>query len=56
MMASFSDKYNTFQAEDFAEDENFVRWVKHPGNPVDGLWQEWLKANPDRLAVVEEAR
>lgn len=47
--------YSTFEAADFVLDENFFTWVKHPDEKSNAFWNEWIKANPERLHEVEEA-
>lgn len=50
--------YHTFSAQDFACDEDFLRWVKYPDRyqDLDNFWQNWLLENPQKREVVEEAR
>lgn len=52
------NRYLTFSAEDFACDEDFLRWVKYPeGDPfLDTFWQKWLRENPHKKEIIEEAR
>jgi len=51
------EKYTRFSAVDFAQDEEFVRWVKEGSrhNKLDQQWKDWLQLNPDKREVVEEA-
>lgn len=50
--------YSTYSAENFANDDDFLKWVKyserHPC--LDKFWQDWLKENPQKKEEVEEAR
>src|SRR5690349_7314181 len=50
--------YHNFTAEDLACDEDFLNWVKHPGNypHLESFWNQWLLEHPERREVVEEAR
>lgn len=46
--------YREFSVEDFVLDPFFRSWVNdRAGN---GYWEEWLAGNPDKLAIVEEAK
>jgi transmembrane sensor len=49
--------YKTFDAVQFAQDENFHRWVKSGGaNPeLEAFWQDFLHQNPEKHDAVEEA-
>lgn len=50
--------YLAFSAEDFALDEDFMRWVKYPeaDAALDSFWGHWLRENAHKREVVEEAR
>lgn len=50
--------YLTYSAEDLACDEDFLRWIKYPGNhpELDAFWKKWLQQHPYKQEVVEEAR
>jgi hypothetical protein len=50
--------YLTFSSEDFACDEDFLRWVKYPERDpyLDTFWQKWLLENPHKKEIIEEAR
>lgn len=49
-------EYADFDAEDLAQDELFVRWVKSPTPELDGKWTSWLAEHPDKAEEVKEAR
>lgn len=51
-------RYQTFSAQDFASDEDFLRWVKYPEHDpfLDKFWQNWLLENPDKREAVDDAR
>lgn len=51
-------QYLTFTAEDFACDEDFLKWVKYPGRYplLDKFWQNWLLENDHKKEVIDEAR
>lgn len=50
--------YSTFNAEDFAYDDIFLKWVKYPARYplLDKFWQNWLQENPHKKEEIEEAR
>ncbi|QJD78945.1 FecR family protein [Spirosoma rhododendri] len=49
--------YSAYTAEEFALDDLFVRWVKHPHDEEVAMhWQLWLNHNPARRHTVESAR
>ena len=50
--------YLNFSAEDFACDDDFLNWVKHPeGYPhLESFWVHWLSEHPEKQEIVEEAR
>ncbi len=50
------DKYKNFSVEDFLQDEFFNHWVKYPSQEDDGLWEKWLKNNPEKQETVEQAK
>lgn len=48
--------YAHFSVEELIMDEYFQSWVFDPSGKSDAYWQSWLDENPDKQAVVEEAR
>jgi ferric-dicitrate binding protein FerR (iron transport regulator) len=48
--------YARFSVDEFIMDEYFQSWVFDPSGKSDAYWQSWMDENPDRQAVVEEAR
>ena len=50
--------YLTFSAEDFACDEDFLKWVKYPDRypQLEAFWRNWLLENPHRKETIEDAR
>lgn len=50
------DKYNNFEVEDFAGDENFMAWVLTPNQQQNEFWTNWLQAHPEKQEHVARAR
>ncbi|SDM09572.1 ferric-dicitrate binding protein FerR, regulates iron transport through sigma-19 [Catalinimonas alkaloidigena] len=48
--------YRNFEAEDFALDASFQRWVQRPDPVSEAFWRSWMAANPDKETVIDEAR
>lgn len=49
--------YSAYSAEEFALDDLFVRWVKHPNDEeVASYWLIWLSNHPHQEETVETAR
>lgn len=50
--------YLTFSAEDFACDEDFLKWVKSPERypSLEAFWRDLVEKNPDKREVIDEAR
>lgn len=49
-------EYENYTSKDFAADEDFIKWVKHPNTELDLFWNQWLQANPSKQIIVAEAR
>lgn len=50
------DRYNDFSVEDFVWDDFFRQWTLSPTPETDGLWDDWIDANPEMLEKVEQAK
>jgi ferric-dicitrate binding protein FerR (iron transport regulator) len=50
------DKYKTYSVEDFAADQDFIRWVKSPDEHTDIRWRRWLRLHPEKQNTVTQAR
>jgi len=48
--------YRLYEIEDFAMDEDFIRWVQGSGPTDERFWNTWLAQNPTKHLVVAEAR
>lgn len=48
--------YTQYSLNDFVLDDYFIKWVKSPDPQTDAYWQNWLKDNPQKEHLVEEAR
>jgi hypothetical protein len=49
-------KYDEFDIEDFVWDTSFRQWVLTPNREINAFWQEWIKQNLDKLAMIEQAK
>ncbi len=49
-------KYNLYNADDFAKDSDFIRWVVQANEEDNSFWQTYLLQHPDKLKEVEHAR
>lgn len=50
------NKYLTYEADDFAMDDSFRRWVLENDAEQAKRWERWLTANPHKETEVEKAR
>ena len=50
------EKYKKFSVSDFLYDEYFQDWVMRPDPETDRFWEQWLKQNPEKEAIVAVAR
>jgi transmembrane sensor len=50
------DIYQTYDAEQLAADEAFIRWVQIGAAADEAAWQAWLDVYPNKRPVVAEAR
>ncbi len=48
--------YNHYEIEDFLIDESFADWVRGIRNESSEQWEEWLRQNPFKQELVNEAR
>ena len=48
--------YYYFNAEDFAADDYFKKWVNSPTPEIDAFWKEFLREYPERYYQVEEGK
>ncbi|MEL7002626.1 MAG: FecR domain-containing protein [Bacteroidota bacterium] len=51
-----SKHYRFFAVQDFALDDYFIQWVKSPSADADAFWSNWIKDNPNKKEIIEEAR
>lgn len=47
--------YRDYELNDFVTDENFIQWVKNPTGSNSYFWNNWMKENPDKKDVIDEA-
>jgi ferric-dicitrate binding protein FerR (iron transport regulator) len=50
------EQYLSFSAGDFAQDTEFLKWVKYATPSLEAKWRKWLDENPHKKEEVEEAR
>ncbi len=50
------DQYNDYTAEDFADDPSFFVWVTTPDEVSQNQWNAYLKQNPEKAPVIDEAK
>lgn len=50
------DKYSYCQAKDFVDDPYFWSWVTAPDAECNVFWENYIKENPSKRQVIEEAR
>ena len=48
--------YQKFEPIDFILDESFQDWVLSPTPTSEEFWQAWIRQNPHKEAVVQQAR
>src|SRR5689334_17363001 len=50
--------YEGYTADEFASDDDFIRWVTAPGTrpDLDRFWKEWIATHPTQMDEIEEAR
>ncbi|MBL7858606.1 MAG: FecR family protein [Cyclobacteriaceae bacterium] len=49
--------YLNFNALELAQDDQFLKWVKHPGQypEIDLFWQTWREVHPEKEYEISEA-
>lgn len=50
------NKIDKYQLEDFIQDLFFRKWVLGKLPPENQFWENWLKKNPEKRILVEEAK
>lgn len=55
-MGDNAENYMDYQSEDFAQDDVFIQWVKHPDTRSIQYWEQWLQNHPEKSDEVEKAR
>ena len=48
-------KYQSYNQDDFVQDEYFQRWVLNNDSMSNKFWENWIKENPDKKEIVEKA-
>ncbi|REA61308.1 FecR family protein [Dyadobacter luteus] len=49
-------KYDQYSLTELIRNDDFIAWVRHPDEASEARWQEFLKNNPEKRSVVEDAR
>jgi transmembrane sensor len=49
-------KYDPYSLTELIRNDDFIAWVRHPDEASEARWQEFLKNNPEKRSVVEDAR
>ncbi|MDX2250057.1 MAG: FecR domain-containing protein [Bacteroidia bacterium] len=49
------EKYKSYLAHDFAQDEAFVRWVASPESVDENFWKVFLQTYPDKRGEMDDA-
>ncbi|MDF9798975.1 transmembrane sensor [Catalinimonas alkaloidigena] len=55
-MIQNENKYDHYQAEDFAQDERFIAWVRTGAAVEDGFWEAWCEAHPEKNEEIIHAK
>lgn len=48
--------HNTYDVEDFASDESFIKWVTNPDNVTDEFWRVFALTHPELTPKLDKAR
>lgn len=48
--------YLTYNAEELAQEADFIRWVRATDESLSTDWESWLRAHPEQAQKVEAAR
>ncbi len=48
--------YELYDIDDFVTDQKFRNWVLSPDPELTHFWDQWQMANPQRKAVIDQAR
>jgi transmembrane sensor len=49
-------KYDPYSLTELIRNDDFIAWVRHPDEASEARWQEFLRNNPEKRSVVEDAR
>jgi ferric-dicitrate binding protein FerR (iron transport regulator) len=50
------DHYRHYTVENFVQDLRFRSWVRNPSQTEEMIWQSWIRDNPHKRMIIEEAR
>ena len=51
-----NDQYNNYAILDFAQEDSFIRWVRHQDESATLFWEQWLADHPDKASDIQAAR
>ncbi|MEM1123103.1 MAG: FecR domain-containing protein [Bacteroidota bacterium] len=49
-------KYTQYTVIDFAEDPEFIQWVRGDSPRAIAFWEKWVKNHPEKTSLVNEAK
>lgn len=50
------NRYTSYEADDFVQDDFFCHWVLNPDSEAEVFWKNWLAEHPDQQDAVLKAR
>ncbi|WP_420150711.1 FecR family protein [Spirosoma sp.] len=48
--------YELYTLDEFLKDDWFREWVMNPTQATESFWNDWLRLNPDKQPIVDQAR
>ena len=48
--------YNSFNSNDFLQDDFFISWMQYKDAETNKWWTNWLQAHPERNGIVRDAQ
>ena len=50
------EKYVHFNELDFAQDDDFIRWVKQGSTDDEDSWRKWMSEHPEKKEIIDKAK